>query len=179
VYSGTTYTVTANFTSVPTTGYPGVNDIWSPAVVSKTVTMTGATTVTMQTNLIVRFMLAVQANDSSGNGVGSAKAVVKDATGAQVANGSTDSTGRVAFLVVGYIKTPTGNDTSMNPYSVQVTYPSSFNNAVVTKNVDMSQGPQTLITSASTSGTATALVVAGVAAAFIAGGALIALVRKP
>ncbi|MDD1770857.1 MAG: right-handed parallel beta-helix repeat-containing protein [Methanomassiliicoccales archaeon] len=119
------YTVKVNFTSVPTSSYPGFNDVWSPLVVTKTVTVAGATSVTVQTSLIVNYMLTTIAQDPMGNVVPNAAVVYRNAMGTEVRSGVTNLAGIYAATVVAFIQNPTGPDNSMNPYSVNVVFPAT------------------------------------------------------
>jgi hypothetical protein len=119
------YTVRVNFTTVPTTSYPGFHDVWSPAVVTKTVTVSGATSVTVQTSLIVNYDLVTLAKDPMGNAVRGASVAYVNAMGTGVASGITDANGRFAAEVVAFIQNPSGPDASMNPYAVNVIFPAN------------------------------------------------------
>jgi hypothetical protein len=120
------YSATADYSEVPTSGYPGHNDSWSPAVVTKAASVSGPTTVVIQTSLIVRFDLVVLASTGTGSSVAGSSVVVMNAMGETVATGVTGEDGKYTALVIGYIQNPTGKDATMNPYGVTVTYPSGI-----------------------------------------------------
>lgn len=120
------YSARADYSEVPTSGYPGHSDSWSPAVVIKTASVSGPTTVVIQTSLIVRFDLVVLASTGTGSSVAGSSVVVMNAMGETVATGVTGEDGKYTALVIGYIQNPTGKDSTMNPYGVTVTYPSGI-----------------------------------------------------
>jgi len=146
------YSVKVNFTGVPTTSYPGFNDTWNPLVVSKMVTVSGATTVTVQTSLVVKYALKTVTQDPMGNMVSGATVVYTNAMGTAVASGTTVS-GVFSANVVAYVENPTGPDSSMNPYAVSVVFPATgtgyagtavFMPANVTTSVNVDQQTKTV-----------------------------------
>jgi hypothetical protein len=112
------YLVTANFTGVPTTAYPG-HASFSPLVLSKSVTMSGPTTVVLVPSVIVRFDLIAHAMDENGKNAVNVTVKVFNAAGQLVAQAQSDANGTAAFEPVSYIKNADGTtDSSMAPYKV-------------------------------------------------------------
>ena len=121
-YSMHPYTVNASFGGVDTSGYPGHDAEFSPAEKAVSVAVPEPTTVVIQTNVIVKYLLAAKATDPNGRIVPGANVVLMSATGTSY-SGTTNSQGIFSALVVAYIQTPSGKDVSMEPYSVTVTFP--------------------------------------------------------
>jgi parallel beta-helix repeat protein len=118
------YAVTADYTLVPTTGYPGYNAEWSPKIVTKSASISGPSSVTIQTGMIIRYQLVTVAQDPDGRAVQGANVVYKNAQGETVSTGVTNAAGQYSALVIAYVMNPvSGKDTSMNPYDITVTYP--------------------------------------------------------
>jgi hypothetical protein len=110
--------VTANFTTVPTTAYPG-HSSWSPLVLSKTVSVSGPTTVVLVPSVIVKFDLLAHAIDRDGKSAVNVTVKVFDASGAPAGQAQTNATGIAAFELVSWIKNADGTtDNSMTPYKV-------------------------------------------------------------
>jgi hypothetical protein len=119
------YTVNTSFGGVSTSQYPGHGDTWEPANVAKPVAVLAPTTVVLQTNLVVRFNLEVTAMDPNLKTIAGATVTVDNAMGQTVATGVTGADGKYTALVIGYIQTPNGQDASMNPYSVTISFASA------------------------------------------------------
>jgi len=116
------YTVNASFGGVDTSGYPGDKAEFSPAEVSKSLAVPMPTTVVIQTNVIVWYNLTIVAAYPNGDPVSGAHVALMSADG-QSYTGVTQEDGKSTTLVISYIQTPTGADTSMQPYTATVLFP--------------------------------------------------------
>lgn len=116
------YRVNASFGGVDTSGYPGDKAEFSPAEVAKSVSVPAPTTVVIQTNVIVWYDLTVKAAYPSGDPVSGAAVTLVSADG-KTYTGTTGAGGMNTTLVISYVQTPTGQDTSMQPYTLTVLFP--------------------------------------------------------
>ena len=115
------YQVTANFTNVPTTAYPG-HASWSPLVLSTSVTMNGPTNVTLVPSVIVRFDLTVHVLDKDGKNAVNVTVVLHDAANNPVAEARTNANGTATFMPISYVKNADGTtDNHLTPYKVIAT----------------------------------------------------------
>jgi parallel beta-helix repeat protein len=121
-YSMHPYKVNASFGAVDTSGYPGHDAEFSPAEKTVSIAVPEPTTLVVQSNVIVKYYLAAKATDPNGKVVAGANVVLMSATGTTY-SGTTNAQGVFSALVVAYIQTPSGQDTSMEPYSITVTFP--------------------------------------------------------
>ncbi len=120
------YKVNASFGGVDTSGYPGHEAEFSPAEPAPTtVSVSGPTSVVVQTNVIVKFFLMTKATDPQGHAVPGATIVLTSANGLYTYSGTTGEDGVFTVLVKSYIQTPNGKDASAEPYSVMATFPTS------------------------------------------------------
>jgi parallel beta-helix repeat protein len=120
------YKVSADFSDVDTSSYPGHEAEFSPAQPDPTtVSVDGPTSVVVQTNVIVKFFLMTKATDPQGHAVPGATIVLTSANGLYTYSGTTDEDGVFMVLVKSYIQTPNGKDASAEPYSVMATFPTS------------------------------------------------------
>jgi hypothetical protein len=120
------YKVSANFSGVDTSSYPGHEAEFSPAQPDPTtVSVDGPTSVVVQTNVIVKFYLETKATDPQGHVVPGTNVVLTSANGLYTYSGTTGDDGVFKVLVKSYIQTPDGKDSSAEPYSAVVTFPAS------------------------------------------------------
>jgi len=118
------YKVNASFGGVDTSGYPGHDAEFSPAEPDPiTVSVSSPTSVTVQTNVIVKFFLMTKATDPQGHAVPGTSVVLTSANGLYSYSGTTDEDGFFTVLVKSYVQTPNGKDASAQPYSVLATFP--------------------------------------------------------
>jgi hypothetical protein len=78
--------------------------------------------VVIQTNVIVWYNLTINAAYPNGDPVSGAHVVLMSADGKSY-TGVTQANGKNTTLVISYIQTPTGADTSMQPYTATVLFP--------------------------------------------------------
>ena len=113
--------VTANFTNVPTTSYPG-HASWQTPVVSEQVTMNGPTTVVLVSGVIVRFDLTVHVLDRDSKNAVNVTVMLHDAASNVVAEAQTDANGTATFMPISYVKNADGTtDNHLTPYKVTAT----------------------------------------------------------
>jgi len=134
------HAVTTNCTLVPTTGYPGYNAEWSPKIVTKSANISGPSSVTIQTGMIIRYQLVTVARGPGGRAVPGASVVYKNAQGETVKTGTTNAQGQYSDPVIAYVMNPSGKDTTMNPYSVVA----AFSSGEVQSLVDTSSGSMSI-----------------------------------
>ena len=167
--------VTANFTNVPTTGYPG-HASWSPLVLSKTVSISGPTTVVLVPSMIVRFDLLAHAMKQDGKNAVNVTVKVFDASGRLVTQAQSNATGIAAFELVGYIQNADGTtDSSMNPYTLTAKIGSDTAQASTNLTSDMNLDVKV---AGSAFNWGPAIIMGGVAAVFLIV-AIYVLRRKP
>jgi len=113
--------VSANFTNVPTTSYPG-HASWVTPVVSEQVSLNGPTTVVLVSGVTVRFDLTVHVLDKDGKNAVNVTVVLHDAANNPVAQAQTDANGTATFVPISYVKNADGTtDNHLTPYKVSAT----------------------------------------------------------
>jgi hypothetical protein len=110
--------VKANLTNVPTTSYPG-HASWKTPVVSKLQTVSGPTTCTLVSAVIVRFDLTVHVLDRDSKDAKNVTVMLHDAANNMITQANTDNSGTVAFMPISYVKNADGTvDNHLTPYKV-------------------------------------------------------------
>jgi hypothetical protein len=159
------------------TGYAG-HAVFMPRDVAQSVNADQQIkTVTVKTGLWMYFDMTVNTRDKDNNTASNIMLTIYDASGALIRQAPSDANGTLKVSVVGWKMSADGvKDVSVDPYQVWA----NFASGIVKANVDMSSGPVSAMLKEGAPPTSwNAAGIMGIAAAFIAGGSLLAISRKP